>query len=225
MSILNWIFRKPVVVPAEQEANSSGLVNSGNHATPKVPASAGARELPDTAIQRRELKHAKREKLFSIVRESMTRVGLLSSGYKFKVLSLDSRGRQFIVMIDVSPDQASMIEQLADIEMAITTNAGARFGIEVPSVYWRANVNLSEGLVMRKPSPKTSVKPRYEPLADDEVVAFKRALAGVPVGDVPHGVEQRSVRRNPAPEVVSEVDVDFDDLRSPLSTTQYGDLN
>ena len=45
---------------------------------------------------------ARRELLYAVVRDAMTRAGVLSAGYKFKVLSLDARGRQFLVMVDLA---------------------------------------------------------------------------------------------------------------------------
>ena len=36
----------------------------------------------------------------------MTRAGILSSGYKFKVLSLDPRGRQYLIMMDLTDQSA-----------------------------------------------------------------------------------------------------------------------
>jgi hypothetical protein len=63
-------------------------------------------------------------------------------------------------------------------------------------------------------------------LEADEVAAFKQALASaaqapanVPAGEVVH-----SGRRNPAP-YPSFADTELDDPKSPLSGTQYGDLN
>jgi hypothetical protein len=44
----------------------------------------------------------RREMLYAVVREAMVRAGVLSSTYKFKVLSLDPRGRQFMVMVDLA---------------------------------------------------------------------------------------------------------------------------
>jgi hypothetical protein len=70
------------------------------------------------------------------------------------------------------------------------------------------------------------VKPGYEPLQPDEVQAFKQALASVEAtrplsapGEIVH-----SGRRNPAP-LPDFKDTEIDDRSSPLSGTQYGDLN
>jgi len=69
-------------------------------------------------------------------------------------------------------------------------------------------------------------KPGYEPLRPEEVVAFKQALASVPANPTlsEPGEIVRSGRRNPAPMPAFE-DTELEDRPSPLSGTQYGDLN
>ncbi len=100
-------------------------------AQPAVTASAQRLE------QRRNERNAKRELLFQVVRESMIRVGVLSSAFKFKVLSLDQRGRSFLVMIELSAQFSGEVEKLAEIEAMITHAAKHRFDIMVQAVYWR----------------------------------------------------------------------------------------
>jgi hypothetical protein len=100
-------------------------------AQPAVAASAQRLE------QRRTERNAKRELLFQVVRESMVRVGVLSSAFKFKVLSLDQRGRSFLVMIELSAEFSGEVEKLAEIESMIAQTARHRFEIVVQAVYWR----------------------------------------------------------------------------------------
>ena len=72
--------------------------------TPPAPAIAlpfGAAPPPNPANRKHE-RMARRELLYAVVREAMVRAGVLSSSYKFKVLSLDPRGRQFLVMVDLA---------------------------------------------------------------------------------------------------------------------------
>lgn len=47
-------------------------------------------------------RHARREQLYVGIREAMTRAGVLSASYKFKVLSLDQPGDKFMVMMDLA---------------------------------------------------------------------------------------------------------------------------
>ena len=62
-------------------------------ATPTMAAAKGETDAGRNE-DRKAHRHARREKLYVAIRESMTRGGVLASSYKFKVLSLDQRGRQ-----------------------------------------------------------------------------------------------------------------------------------
>lgn len=85
---------------------------------------------------------ARREMVYSAVRESMVRSGILSSGYKFKVLALDKRATQFIVMVDLAEQFCASPDKLGQIEALIAYSAKSRFEILVTSVYWRLNAQL-----------------------------------------------------------------------------------
>jgi hypothetical protein len=165
----------------------------------------------------------------------MTQAGVLSSSYKFKVLSLDSRGRQYLVMMDLPHEHTGETGRLAEIEALIARNAKSRHDILVTAVYWRVIEHVTTGLtspaatVPQVPKPEPAPLPvnnaRFEPLQDDEVAAFKKALASAPVP--PQGAPGeiiRSGRRNPAPPPDFK-DTEIDEPASPLSGTQYGDLN
>src|SRR5690606_40326900 len=73
---------------------SSDLRPSGPPAAQQAPrpapsGHAGSAPRNDERMQRRE-------QLYAVVRDVMVRAGVLSAGYKFKVLSLDPRGAQFL---------------------------------------------------------------------------------------------------------------------------------
>ena len=103
------------------------------------PKDAAARAAEASAAERRKDERARqRELLFKVVRESMVRVGVLSSSFKFKVLATDPRGKKFIVMMDLSRDFGGEVSQLAEIEKLICQSAKARYNIAVSAVYWRA---------------------------------------------------------------------------------------
>jgi hypothetical protein len=183
--------------------------------------------------------------LYAIVRECMTQAGMLSSSYKFKVLSLDSRGRQYLVMMDLPREHASESGRLAEIESLIARHAKTRHDILVTAVYWRINELVTAGLtlvstpvtavdVVLAPEPVSipaaataapSFKPRYEPLQQEEVTAFKKAIASAPTGSlaVATGSFVVSGPRNPTPFPDFE-DTEVDERQSALSRTQYGDL-
>ena len=91
----------------------------------------------------------RREQLYAVVREAMVRVGVLSAGYKFKVLALDQRGAQFLVMMDMAPEYAGDARQGAETEALIMQAAKARHDILVTAVYWRVNEQLAQAPTLR----------------------------------------------------------------------------
>lgn len=110
---------------------------------------------------RKQERLERRELLYAVVREAMVRAGVLSSSYKFKVLSLDQRGRQFMVMVDLAQGAASDTRRLAEIEAMVAQSAKARYDILVSAVYWRANDHVAIG----DPVHHTSHKPLVSQLA------------------------------------------------------------
>ncbi len=184
-------------------------------AKPTPVEDAGPTNLPpddEQALDRKTQRLERRELLYAVVRESMARVGMLSSSYKYKVLSLDSRGSQYLIMMDLPKEMAEHIEQLAEIESVVTQNARQRHKIDVTAVYWRINeLGKTSMPVLRKPRPESEVgaalsapppvreprpepfvasqatgdrKRRFEPIRPDEVNAFKQALASGDKGRV-----------------------------------------
>ena len=188
-----------------------------------------------------------RELIYAVVRDSMIRAGVLVASYKFKVLSLDVHGLQYIVMMDLVNRCAGDNGRLAEIEAMMAQTAKMRHNILVTGVYWRVNEPVTTGLSRSQttPAPLTPAQapelpatnlaslvrpgPRYEPLHQSEFEAFKRALAGATSAPPLSGSGQivTSGRRNPTPPVEFEDTqlVDPDARASPLSATQYGDLN
>lgn len=208
MSLFSWFNPgKKSAKPAPQP-DSSGL--SRMDSTKPYPGK-GATEPNGKPGNRKSERMARRELLYTVVRESMAKSGVVSASYKFKVLSLDSRGRQFLVMVDLAREYGSETGRLAEIEAMIAQSAKARFDIIVASVYWRMNehvaVGVNTGHALHKPSsaaaasqPAQIVPPvskpapleaapspvaappakgssRFEPIATDEVEAFRKALA------------------------------------------------
>lgn len=220
-------------------------------AKPAPEQDAGPTNLPpddELALDRKTQRLERRELLYAVVRESMARVGMLSSSYKYKVLSLDSRGSQYLIMMDLPQAMAQHIGQLAEIEEIVTQNARSRHKIDVTAVYWRINeLSKTSTAVLRKPrsevelgavAPAISETPpaplvpgdrkrRFEPIRPDEVNAFKQALA---TGNKTK--PDRSSRPLPAdfaptefPQTeFEETRMDEEAERLPLSRTQYGDL-
>ena len=239
MSLFRWFSRKAQVHPPVAESSGLGHIDATlpfNHSGKS--RAKGANSVPGSAANRKNERLERRELLYAVVRESMTRAGLLSTSYKFKVLSLDSRGRQYLIMMDMARQNVGDPQRLADMETHIAKVAKSRHDILVTAVYWRVNEHVTAGLAhTASATPAVAAAaaapvaasapsaPRYEPLQADEVAAFKQALAAIPSPTAlsAPGEIVRSGRRNPAPP--SFQDTELDDRSSPLSGTQYGDLN
>lgn len=135
---------------------------------------------------RRGRRILRRDQLFSIVRESLIRAGVLSTSYEFKVLTLDANGDNFLVLIDLAlPAQSMPDEYLLEIERWIQQSAKTRHTLGIRSVYWRRkaapeqvgvalrasvatqtrreSVLMAPGMVtppLRSPAPESTAIPR-----------------------------------------------------------------
>lgn len=218
------------------------------------PAHPATPNPPEGAEERRVRRHARREQLYVAIRESMTRSGVLAATYKFKVLSLDQPGNEFLVMVDLSMDFENITGQLGAMETLIIQNAKARFAITVPTVYWRMDTAPAAAHARTAAGPETPVpvaspaaqSPRAEdpadaparpvraalrrdPLEADEVAAFRQALlaASARAPQAAPGAEIRPRRKTSSYTLLTG----FEDTELPessatpaLSKTQYGDL-
>src|SRR3954465_13526123 len=146
MSLFGSLF--PAQKPPKPLADSSGLsrmeptrpVARRPHPPQKEVGQSNAQP-----ANRKNERMARRELLYTVVRESMMRAGVLSASYKFKVLSLDGRGRQFLVMVDLARNQGAETSRLAEIEALIAQAAKSRHDIVVTAVYWRLNEHVAVG--------------------------------------------------------------------------------
>ena len=95
------------------------------------------------SLRHRNERMERREQLYAVVRDAMVRAGVLSASYKFKVLALDQRGHQFLVMMDLAREYGSESAHLSSIETVITQGARTRHAIAVTAVYWRINDQIA----------------------------------------------------------------------------------
>ena len=232
MSFFNWLVSKRAA-PRSTVLPSDGLSVPSLHATPpKAPLTA-----PESDLKAR--RQERREQLYTVVRDGMLRSGVLAASYKFKVLSLDQRGRQFLVMIDMMHSQALAVSQFMEVEHWIAANAAQHHDLQVKAIYWRVNdtsvpapiapevqKRSSEPVALRPVArSKTGV---FEPIGQDEVLAFKQAVAAGSAGaaPVPNGEVEISGSRHvsQAREFADTELLEPDDSASPLSRTQFGGL-
>lgn len=198
-------------------------VNGGVPATHQEPSN-----------HRRAERVERREQLYGVVRDAMTRAGVLSASYKFKVLSLDSRGGSYLIMTDLASQASIDAQRMAEIESLIAQNAKSRHEILVAAVYWRLSDHVTAGLSSKSPMQAAATPQAAgangQPEAVDltEMLAFKSAFAAVAVAAPlsASGEILKSKRRNPAPQPQFENTAILDsEDRAPLGVTQYGELN
>ena len=238
MSLFNWFSGKSLQDPSTADRRAK-QVSGGRDVSPAMPQrsalEAGSQE------QKRKLeRYARREQLYIAIREAMTRAGILSASYKFKVLSLDRRDSEFLVMVDMSRIAGDLSVKTVEMETLIVHNAKARFDLAVSAVYWRLNA-MTEASKRIPYSPEESVivktdrksKPAvHESIQADEMAAFQHALRGGGVaasGPVLAADQERQSRgRGNIPSRPRRAEeLEASDSVSPrsLSGTQYGDLN
>ena len=147
MSLLSWLFPK-----AKRPEPPSRPVPSAGAPGPRSASAAPPAAPVDERMQRRE-------QLYGVVRDVMVRAGVLSAGYKFKVLSLDQRGAQFLVMVDMAPEYADEPMHGAETEALIVETARVRCDILVTAVYWRINPQLGRSQSGRGIAPGALAAP------------------------------------------------------------------
>lgn len=180
-------------------------------------------------------RHARREHLYVAIRESMTRSGVLSARFKFKVLSLDQQGNTFLVMIDLISQAGAPAESLTDMELKVMRHAMARFDIAVSAVYWR----IDHAPALKQPDFQATVEssqrarvplraaPVYKTIEIDELAAFKEARLAASLKHAPSPSAAASKSRRSTTKQPDFADTQLTESSdSPgLSATQYGDLH
>jgi hypothetical protein len=220
MSLLRWL-----------QAKKSDAAANGGRAKPR--RSFGQTTLP-LISPRRGRRILRREQLFSVVRESLIRAGVLSTSYEFKVLALDSSGDGFLVLVDLSlPADVMPDEYLLEIERWIQTSARSRHSMQVQAVYWRRQaVHDQRGVALKASvaaqtrreaetsgqADATAASPvagpgRVQPLEPHEVAAFRKALQSP-------ALPAHRMESPPDTKAQPEANSGF----SELSETQYGKL-
>ena len=223
MSFFNWLRRKSTVsTPIDVQSTGLGQLD----VTVPTSKTGGTRPKPGTDAQhskRKVVRLEQRELLYAVVRECMTKSGILSTSYKFKVLSLDSRGKTYLVMVDLPSSNMSAPRSLLDIEGLIARLAKALHGISVTAVYWR--VNEQAKLVSLKPSQAAAGA--GAPLSRQQHIdAFKKSFpAKATVQQSSNAVTPLQVVAGQLPQGTDFIDTEIEEFHSPMSGTQYGDLN
>ena len=243
--MFEWLSgRKKHKHAAHDDAPTSGLsrLESTKPHSQARNGSGGAAQPGNRKHERLE----RRELLYGVVREAMVRAGVLSSSYKFKVLSLDQRGRQFLVMVDLAQGAASDTHRLAEIEAMVAQSAKARYDILVSAVYWRANEHVAigdpahftsqkplisqpaplEGVASRPTPLEPPARQRHEPLQPSEIAAFRKALDAGTRGEQALATANRGKQAKDYTLLTGFEDTEMveNEVAEHLSGTQYGAL-
>lgn len=250
MSFLRWFGKRdPGSESVPEQSSDLGQVDAtlpiNRQAHLQVPPEKGG----DVGSRRNE-RVERRELLYGVVRECMTASGVLSSTYKFKVLSLDSSGRKYLIMVDMPHEYLPSVAHFAETEGAIARSAKDRYDILVTAVYWRVNELVSSagvGLPLPMANAHRFERPTHEPapppvaatvaapaaqapaspyaeLQAEEVLAFKRAVAAAASGAAPRSETRKAIRR-PAAQEPDFSDTEPFEASAPLGPTQFGGLN
>ena len=123
MSVFSWMFAKTPPSPG------SDAPSAATKGTPPRASSGPASVDPLSDLKHQ--RHERRENLYDVVRNVMLRSEVLASHYKFKVLSLDARGRQFLVMIDLLGDQVLSHQRWSAVEQLMAMTAAQRYDLQV----------------------------------------------------------------------------------------------
>ena len=233
MSIFNW-FSHPA------QANSPNPSNPEEPGrTPTGRKKESAPPPKDSEIDQRsdrtKMRHLRRDQSFVAIREALTRAGILSSNYKFKVFSEDLSGSEFVVMINLVTMLGDPPPSLNDMEAVIIDNAKARFDIVITAVYWRITEIAAAGkpaaplVAARAPVPlaKSKSKSSHDTIDADEVLAFQQALVAASAQGQTAPLEKESKDRliKPRTQPGDFEDTQLVESKAPLviSKTQSGD--
>ncbi len=181
MSFFSWLLGKPAQKTGHG-IEPLGDLRPGGMSPPaavgrSTPQPEGA-ALPATAHSRNE-RMERREALYVVVRDAMVRAGVLSASYKFKVLALDPRGLQFLVMMDLAREYGSEAVRLSEIESLITQTAKTHHEITVTAVYWRINDQIAANIPQKGVAPQGASLPLSPAAPMAASVAAGPALAAV----------------------------------------------
>lgn len=143
----------------------------------------------------------RREALYMVVRDAMVRAGVLSASYKFKVLALDPRGLQFLVMMDLAREYGSETVRLSEIESLIAQTAKTRHEITVTAVYWRINDQIAANIPQKGVAPHGASLPLVPATPGHPVtVAASVAAAPAPIAGAAQVATSPPILK-PAPEI------------------------
>ena len=184
MSWFSWIFRRQA--DASGPARPAAKVKD-RRSRAKASADGKGKSPKSPHMRRKEDRAAHRDLLHAVVREAMMGAGVLSAHYKFKVLSVDQDGQQFLVMVDLVSSLEADTGRLGTLETAIIQRAHSQRGLQIIAVYWRFSGQPGNF----KPAKPTAVQqqgmatPEPNPQARSRTPAKAAQSSGFPDTEMP----------------------------------------
>lgn len=229
MALFDWLKTKPA-------APQSSVLPPDGLTVPPAQEAPVRQTLPPVEDDLKTQRQERREHLYAVVRDVMLRSEVLASRYKFKVLSLDVRGRQFLIMVDLLDASDLPSSQFMDVERLIAATAAQQHDLQIKAVYWRvthkveatphepkAQVPASASHLVHKET--SSAKPAFEPISQDEVLAFHQAVAaGTALKPATVFAPKPASQPQPLTGYEDTQLLETEDAGSPLSRTQFGGL-
>lgn len=166
-SLTRRLHRSPAAQPPQPLATEEAILTP-EPPTPAAqpPASVASAPKKEAANQQKQQRSAQREQLSQLVQESMLRAGIVGTAYKFKALSLDTHGEQFLVLFDLEGQgidtQHSHLNRIGE-NLKILVQARAP-SLHVKQVYWHVN-NPSEKPATPRPKRHLDFLPT-QPMGD-----------------------------------------------------------
>lgn len=149
----------------------------------------------------------RREALYVVVRDAMVRAGVLSASYKFKVLALDPRGQQFLVMMDLAREYGCEAARLSEIEGLIARTAKTRHEVTVTAVYWRINDQISAHIPQKGASPQGASLPLTPTALAHPVTTAASGTAATVPAPLTGEAEAQNAKGSPVSKAASETPV------------------
>ena len=217
MSWFDWLKSKPAAHSGDSGHTMD--LSAGDH------LNDAAFRSPGNDVDFKAQRQTRRENLYAVVREAMIRSEVLASRYKFKVLSLDTHGRQFLVMVDLMDATALPAHRFLAVEQLIVSHAAQQHGLFVKSVYWRSNEALPEP----HHAPVASARPEVREVPAVAAPVTHHVAIGALPGDgvkpTPGQVRSSGARKPGYMMGYEDTQLlDQEEVGSPLSRTQFGEL-
>lgn len=113
------------------------------------------------------LRDENKDLIYGLMRETMIRAEILSSYYRFQVLTLDPEGLVQKVIVDLAPRYAGNPELLVRLEGLIARKAASLVGMRVAGIYWRNDPALDGDAPTDPQAPVAGDKAGFAILSSD----------------------------------------------------------